>query len=94
MAVSGAAPVITRLRTKDLGKMKAPEFIQAKEAPARRPGSGRRRSCGAADCRPLKLWQPGCKGEKLSRSQAPAWERNFGPSSAWAPCPNASAYEE
>lgn len=35
VAVSGAAVLITRFRTKDLGKVKAPEFIQAKNP---RPG--------------------------------------------------------
>jgi methionyl-tRNA formyltransferase len=31
VAVPGAAILITRFRTKDLGKVKAPEFIQAKQ---------------------------------------------------------------
>jgi methionyl-tRNA formyltransferase len=35
VAVAGAALLITRFRTKDLGKVKAPEFIQAKQP---RPG--------------------------------------------------------
>ena len=35
VAVSGAALLITRFRTKDLGKVKAPEFIEAKKP---RPG--------------------------------------------------------
>ena len=35
VAVSGAALLITRFRTKDLGKVKAPEFIQTRKL---RPG--------------------------------------------------------
>jgi hypothetical protein len=31
VAVSGAAILITRFRTKELGKVKAPDFIQAKQ---------------------------------------------------------------
>ncbi len=34
VAVSGAALLITRFRTKDLGKVKAPEFIAAKQPQA------------------------------------------------------------
>ena len=40
VAVSGAALLITRFRTKDLGKVKAPEFIEARKTPARRPVRG------------------------------------------------------
>ena len=45
VAVSGAALLITRFRTKDLGKVKAPEFVEAKN-PGPATGSGRLRSCG------------------------------------------------
>ena len=51
VAVSGAALLITRFRTKDLGKVKTPEFVR-RNNPAPATGSGPLRSCGAADGRP------------------------------------------